>query len=460
MGFIQLQIPDNAEVGDNLTFVLHGKELEIPVPEGSVAGDILQIQIDDGPPDGSDNNNEIKTTEEHDDKMQKLESSIGSDIVDNDSGRNHERSAVAAHDHDHDHASNDTKEASDDFKVLLHESLGITLEIHCSIKNDFLNEHEHKHEHDNHHTKEDKDIMDKKEDSSSGTPSTQHSSDGTFAMAWPAGIHLSKCISSPPFYEFTTNKKSVVELGSGLGLVGLSFMTTATYLLSHRKNEVKKIQLVLTDLPSALPIIRHNVTCNKDKMSSISSNGENITVEPLLWGCKSHVCSLAGDVDLILASDVLYNATMENYESLCSTITTLLKNKSTDKSEGEGEGEETKADISNSECEILLAVRWRKPEEERMFFQLMESKLGFQFDLILNGIDDKKYQCDLGWREFGNPTCAKSNEYFTNTFVKVQGQSIALKDITEIHMDSMTGDEYNDFEARFIQIYVGRIRDH
>ncbi len=429
MALIQLQVPDDAEIGDSLTFAINGKELEIPVPDGSVPGDILQIEIDyDGDDDHEDSKKDPSTT-------------------------SHEKDTLAQNEMLGDKAEPQrhiAKEA-DNFKIPLHESLGITLEMICSITAGTSPKKENKNEGNDETKQHTSDGLNELK----SAESPQHLSDGTFAMAWPAGIHLAKCISSPSFNEFTKHKKSVVEIGSGLGLVGLSFMTTASHLLSHRKNDVKKLKLALTDLPNVLPIIRHNVEHNIGKISSIS-NG-NISVESLIWGDESSIPSMAGEVDLILASDILYNATIKTYESLCKSISLLLKKDGTTSQTSSDNSDTVKVDtiVGTSECHILLAVRWRKPEEERKFFELMESKLKYKFDLILDSIDDSAYKCDLGWREFGNPNCSKSNEYFTHTHVKVREESIALKDITEAHMDNMTEEEYVNFEARYIQIYVG-----
>ena len=441
MAFIQLQIPNDAEVGDGLTFSINGKELEIPVPEGSVPGDVLQIQIDDDPTCKEQTENVCE--EKHQDAMinSKVENKAESGIRDE---KENGKDTTATID-------------TDDFKVPLHESLGITLEMKCSMKDSKNENNENARDDQTTPNKTNKEGHQKSYEHDLSR--TRHPSDGTFAMAWPAGIHLSKCISSPSFHKFTKNKKAVVEIGSGLGLVGMSFMTTASYFLSHRKSDVKKIKLVLTDVPSALPIIRHNVEHNMEKLSGLSSadvmNG-NIIVEPLVWGDQSQRCSLEGKVDLILASDLLYNATIQTYESLCRTVSSLLEVKDSETKSNHQIKDDTNGTESSSKCEILIAVRWRKPEEERYFFQLVESKLNFQFDLILDDIKDEAFQCDLNWKEFGNPRCRKSNEYFTNTFVEVQGEAIALKDVTETHMDSMTEDEYMKFEARYIQIYHGR----
>jgi predicted nicotinamide N-methyase len=463
MTFIQLQVPPNAEVGDALSFTIGGKTLEIPVPEGSGPGDVLQIQVEGDDDDNPNCEKEDKIIEEKEE-----EGKVEDKDKDKDRDEQDKKTLKVG-------KSNDNE--GEDFKVPLHESLGITLEMQCSLPAaDSSNPSSEKTEEKNEVQEQEKEEGSNK--TSNGDNDTDPSptvSDGTYAMAWPAGLHLSKCISSPTFHKWTKTKKHIVEIGSGLGVVGLAFLTTASFVLSHRKNEVKKINLVLTDLPSALPLIKHNISWNRSKLSSTCGSAlyENIKVEPLIWGdeSSSSLCSLSGKVDMILASDILYNTSVETYQALCQTISSLVqrtRSRNSDKiastsstSASKKDGVSKSRSSSSSKCEILLSVRWRKPEEERKFFQLMESTLGYEFTLVLDEISDQKeeYKCNLHWTDYGNPACEKSNEYFTNTYVQSDGETIALKDVTEDHMDDMNEEEYTSFEARYIQIYIGRSKN-
>jgi predicted nicotinamide N-methyase len=522
MTFVQLQIPQNAEVGDSLTITIGGQEIDIPVPEGSQPGDVLQIQVGgDGDDNGGEKEDHDKTGGKGEEKEKNIEGqnkTLGSCSNSNSSSNSSSSSRYKKGENNHNshNSHNNHHNEEEDFKVALHESLGITLEIQCSIdleskqnqmekQENELNEKQNINESKESKERNDKEQQDKDKDkdkhedededetdlndehksnnlkhNSSSSKSTTSSSkstssDGTYAMAWPAGIHLSKCISSPPFQKYTTTKKNIIELGSGSGVVGISFITTASFLLSHHKNEVKKIKLLLTDLPSAIPLIQHNVLWNRKKLSgSISSDiCENINVESLIWGdslssssptsSSLTLCSMLGKTDLILASDILYNTSIETYQSLCQTISSLIQTQSHDPNNN------NHTDIENtnttqkttSQCEILISVRWRKPEEERKFFELMESELNYEFKLLYDEIIEncEEYKCNLHWTEYGNPNCDKSNMYFTNTFVKVNGMNVALKDITEDHMDKMDEDEYQLFEARYIQIYIGKQKE-
>ena len=376
---IQLQVPEGAEVGDSLTFSAEGKEMEIPIPEGSKPGDILEIeiQVEDGE-DDEDNDNDKDND----------------DVDGCDSGQLSLHDAVT--------------------KVELHSSIGASLAIHNSIPGvPSLNDENEKND----------------------------GSDGTSSMAWPAGLHLAKFISSPQFDELVdigSSTKTVVELGSGSGLCGLAFAVTALSKLSKRKSDAKMLDIVLTDVPKAIDLLKVNIKANADQLSTHLLNEDNLRARQLMWGSEEDARALDltnVDVDLILGSDLLYNVSMKIFKDLSCTIQAL---------------------DANEKTKIILSVRWRKPEEERKFFQEMEH-LGYEFNLLLMKDNaDNPYYCNLGWREFGNPNSEKSNDFFTDSYVQVGGESKPLKDITEDDMDVMTDGEFNAFEKRFIQIYVGQ----
>uniref|UniRef100_A0A7S4S5K8 Uncharacterized protein n=1 Tax=Ditylum brightwellii TaxID=49249 RepID=A0A7S4S5K8_9STRA len=123
---------------------------------------------------------------------------------------------------------------------------------------------------------------------------------------------------------------------------------------------------------------------------------------------------------------------------------------------------------------ILLAVRWRKPNQERYFFERMED-LGYDFTLLDDDDDSSSSSnsnattlpCKLSWKEYGNSNSDASNQYFTDTFVSIQNypkstsgkkNKIALKDVTEEHVQYMNDEEYNEFERMHTQIYMGQRR--
>ncbi|KAK3264860.1 hypothetical protein CYMTET_26425 [Cymbomonas tetramitiformis] len=88
--------------------------------------------------------------------------------------------------------------------------------------------------------------------------------------------------------------KSVLELGSGVGLLGV-----AACLLGARS-------VLLTDIPKALPLLRYNVF----EENAVHVTGKNVRVEALEWGsdkaCIKHI--LPDKVDIIVCTDVVYDA--------------------------------------------------------------------------------------------------------------------------------------------------------
>ena len=303
---------------------------------------------------------------------------------------------------DNDENDDDDIEASDIKKVELHSSIGVTLDLYsCISDND----------------QESKDDEEK-----------QDGADGTYAMPWPAGEHLAKRISSPSFETHIQDSKTVVELGAGTGLCGLAFAAAATAKLAKRKGDLKKMSILFTDMPSAIDLLQYNLDINKDRLCSQLEPG-NFCAKTLVWGKESRDIVPDG-VDLIIGSDLLYNVSL--FQDLCATIQSI---------------------DASMKAKILLSVRWRKPQEERHFFELMASA-GYEFKLVHEDTDSP-YACNLEWREFGNPSCEKSNEFFTNSFVRVGGESKALKDVSEDDLDVMSDLEFESFEKRFIQVYIG-----
>jgi len=251
-------------------------------------------------------------------------------------------------------------------------------------------------------------------------------SDGTYLMSWPAGVHLAKFFCSPAAYDWLKECHTIVELGSGLGVAGMAICSC----LARRKSKSQKTQIVFTDLPSALPFINCNILAN----NKLWIEHIETYVQPLVWGQSDINLPCDSPVDLVIASDVLYNCSESIYINLAQSICSMLIET----------GKRTKRNKR-----FILSVRWRKPDHERIFFEVME-KRGILLELVTS------FRCGcnhLSWRDFGNPNSDQSNKYFRDTHVNVNGSSLSLADVTEDHMQEMSDDEYDFFESRFIQIY-------
>ncbi|KAL3762377.1 hypothetical protein ACHAW5_000639 [Stephanodiscus triporus] len=109
---------------------------------------------------------------------------------------------------------------------------------------------------------------------------------------------------------------------------------------------------------------------------------------------------------------------------------------------------------------VLLAVRWRKPDLERAFFQGAERE-GLRFELWRELADDhdfggRRSPCKLKWKEYGDPESDLSNSFFHNRMVSVTGTGITLGQVTERQMELMNDEEYSIFEELQVQVYVGK----
>ncbi|XP_023934853.1 protein N-lysine methyltransferase METTL21D [Bicyclus anynana] len=109
-------------------------------------------------------------------------------------------------------------------------------------------------------------------------------------VVWDASLVLAKyletmCQSKPDFLSGVR----VLELGSGLGVVGLTAATLGA-------------QVTLTDLPEALPLLRLNITENKTKIGSM---GGYAIAESLVWGDKNSDIHKQ-EFDMIVLADCVY----------------------------------------------------------------------------------------------------------------------------------------------------------
>ena len=316
---VTLQIPDDAEEGDLLTFLVDGQELEVKIPIGSQVGDILEIQVGDNEREEDDVNDLI----------------TWADLGD-----------------------------------------GVMLELNSELPDD---------------------DGTKKDDA--------ESCDGTHALPWAAGFEIVRRLHD---IDFDVAPKRVLELGSGLGLVGMAFS-----LLKLGSQSL----IVLTDVPSAMPLLMYNMERNKDILT-----GQSIHAQPLLWSVNE--CPLDEEpYDFILGSDLLYNTEM--IPSLVSTIQRYLH---------------------STKGVVVMAVRWRKPELEREFFR----STGLQWALLPSS------SCQLSWEDWGNPNVDASNLYFQQTLISVQGTQKPLADITEEETKLLSTIEFEAWEQAHIQIYIGK----
>ncbi|POO02533.1 Lysine methyltransferase [Trema orientale] len=105
---------------------------------------------------------------------------------------------------------------------------------------------------------------------------------------------------------------SILELGSGTGLVGIAAAVTLGAIVT------------VTDLPHVIPNLQFNVDANS---AALTANGGTVTVAPLRWGEAGDVELIGREFDVILASDVVYHDHL--YEPLLQTLYLLLGGRET-----------------------------------------------------------------------------------------------------------------------------------
>lgn len=155
-------------------------------------------------------------------------------------------------------------------------------------------------------------------------------------VVWDAAIVLAKYLE----VENSRNKSwlkgcTVVELGAGLGCVGLTASCFGA-------------RVTLTDLPDIMPLTRHNIDVNRQLWTQ---SGGSATAEILRWGEGVHEVK---EIGLLLLADCVYYE--ESVAPLFETINALA-------------GHETEVIICQELRSSMLQIRlWKK------FVELLEEK--------------------------------------------------------------------------------------
>jgi predicted nicotinamide N-methyase len=173
----------------------------------------------------------------------------------------------------------------------------------------------------------------------------------TGVVVWDAAIVLAKYIGLCEI-----NKKTVVELGSGTGVVGLSAAALGGRVL-------------ITDLEENLNLLKHNINKNK-------SDRMKIEASVLRWGDKDAIQEIIRRLsfDFVLVADCVYYA-----ESLENLVDTLV-------------------DLSNPSSQVLVSYEDRefpdKIELQKRFLQLMQPHFSY-FEVPLEDQDQEFRSPDI-----------------------------------------------------------------
>ncbi|KUF90796.1 hypothetical protein AM588_10002813 [Phytophthora nicotianae] len=133
----------------------------------------------------------------------------------------------------------------------------------------------------------------------------------------------------------------VLELGAGPGAVGLALASVC---------EVSS--LLLTDLESVVPLTRDNARLAAQQHASIATliASNHLDVQPLCWGEPLDNTIVSGPVDVVVASDCLYESV--SHSGLLSTLLELT--------------DISKHDTASRHCPIvLLAYKQRIPDHHQ-----------------------------------------------------------------------------------------------
>ncbi|KAG6907137.1 hypothetical protein DXG01_010356 [Tephrocybe rancida] len=131
--------------------------------------------------------------------------------------------------------------------------------------------------------------------------------------------HTEELLSKVEEVLFSTKPRNILELGTGIGIVGI----TLAALRSTRLTSAAGLQdrIVTTDLDSAIPLIKHNIEAN-------AAHLQNVRVEAAVldWDdatLPDYVSEYPDGFDAIIMADVTYNTA--SFPSLVATLSRLLK---------------------------------------------------------------------------------------------------------------------------------------
>ena len=134
---------------------------------------------------------------------------------------------------------------------------------------------------------------------------------GTLAgQLWVGGAALAHALSQPEF-PFSVAGKTVVEIGSGTGAVGLAAAVAGASVV------------VLTDRPAVLPRLRAGIQRNQAALDAASAT---VTAASLEWGdARAAEASCPEGCELVLAADCLYQSSAEAQAALRDSFVSLAR---------------------------------------------------------------------------------------------------------------------------------------
>lgn len=217
---------------------------------------------------------------------------------------------------------------------------------------------------------------------------------GIAGRIWEASYLLQRYLTpsagtdqfDPPCSDlFVSEKSTIIELGAGVGLVGIHL---AQQLQQQQRNQCKRI--ILTDLHNVLPLLARNAS-KAGVYDPSSSTANLVTVEPLPWGSENDAQTILSTaqnesrpVTHILCSDLVYFP-----ELLPPLLRTLIQ-----------------VTAHSSKVKVIISYKIRSLPKEEPFWRTFGA--WFDFSPVLISTNKDKPQ---SWRLFG---AKKSDMYAYN----------------------------------------------
>ncbi|KAI0825552.1 putative methyltransferase-domain-containing protein [Irpex lacteus] len=150
---------------------------------------------------------------------------------------------------------------------------------------------------------------------------------------WDSGLGLSSWLSdimckpdgteTPSFQEdlrtmLTAKKCDIIELGAGTGIVSLCLGS----IRSERASPDSSGRIITTDLPSAMPLLEHNILANARYFSASHTRPQALVLDWDDERLPAAVATVNAGFDLIVMADVAYNTA--SFVSLIRTMDQIL----------------------------------------------------------------------------------------------------------------------------------------
>ncbi|KAI1331586.1 putative methyltransferase-domain-containing protein [Xylariaceae sp. FL0255] len=212
---------------------------------------------------------------------------------------------------------------------------------------------------------------------------------------WDAGVltsaYFADACSTPEEIQQLIPAKdgfiNVLELGSGVGILGITVASILIKASSAQKQTFRKATVLLTDVEEAEECARRNISWAKTQLAQIypGSALPNIQYENLDWdkGKGGRFGPIAATLlwDLVILSDCTYN--VDSLPALVGTLNALHSSK--------GRLKSIRANREHVKSSVLLATKPRHSSEQALFGFLEKESWRYQMikEISLPQISDE-----------------------------------------------------------------------